>query len=267
MRVHLAACLAFALVGCETTAPPDIDPQAPAQPAPSHQAMPDELTPIPDAPTPSADEAAPIPDGPLGELPTIPNEPLPIGDDPGAAHEAHRVDLTEGEEANLRPTPEVVEPGRPWRRMNVDQLDAAMQRASGGISWVEVRGAYVAPLFTELSATLGKPDYVEITQETLEPTPLFLKFLDDAARSVCGEMIRVDLAAPEEARILLSDDVDQRLTSLLLRFHSRRVGPDDPGFETWRWLHRSTAFVTDEATAPWYAVCVALFTHPDFYSY
>jgi len=262
MRVHLAACLALVIVGCET-APPDTDPSAPVQPAAPAMPSPDDLVPTADDPAPRPDEPPPRSE----DLPLIPDAPVTFGDDPRPAAEAHRVDLTEGEEANLRPTPEVVEPGRPWRRMNVDQLDAAMQRASGGISWVEVRGAYVAPLFTELSATLGKPDYVEITQETLEPTPLFLKFLDDAARSVCGEMIRVDLAAPEEARILLSDDVDQRLTTLLLRFHSRRVFPDDPQFGTWRWLYQSTAFATDDPTAPWYAVCVALFTHPDFYSY
>jgi len=151
--------------------------------------------------------------------------------------------------------------------MNIDQLDVAMRLASGGIGWTEQRGAYIAPLFVELSATLGKPDFVEITHETLEPTPLFLKFLDDAARSICGKMVEADRAAPEAEQILLGDDVDQRLSTLLLRFHSRRVTPDDPRIGTWRWLHQSATFATQDPTAAWYAVCVALFTHPDFYSY
>ena len=78
---------------------------------------------------------------------------------------------------------------RARRRMNLDQLDAAFRRTSGGIGWTEMRGNREVNLLVELSATLGKPDYVQITTEDLDPSALFNKFLDDAARSICERMI------------------------------------------------------------------------------
>ncbi|MEZ4467376.1 MAG: hypothetical protein R3F43_23755 [bacterium] len=64
-----------------------------------------------------------------------------------------------------------------------------MIQASGGTGWTETRGATEVDLFEELAATLGRPDYVQVTTEDLDPSALFLKFLDDAARSVCARTV------------------------------------------------------------------------------
>ena len=107
MKALLGACLGLAILGCETPEPTDADPNAPASSA-----------------TPKDRAAAP-------------DEMAPAPGDPAAASEPREVGLTEGDEVSLRPAPEAIEPGRPWRRMNIDQLDAALQLASGGIAWTE----------------------------------------------------------------------------------------------------------------------------------
>ena len=82
---------------------------------------------------------------------------------------------------------------RPRRRMNIDQLRTAFEQVSGGISWTERSGRNEVNLFETLSSTLGKPDFAQTTDEELEPTILFQKFLGDAARSVCFKFIDADL--------------------------------------------------------------------------
>ncbi|MEZ4467375.1 MAG: hypothetical protein R3F43_23750 [bacterium] len=49
------------------------------------------------------------------------------------------------------------------------------------------------------------------------------------------------------------------------RFHGHTL--DAGSLATWRWLRASVEFVTQDAVASWQSVCVALYTHPDFYSY
>jgi len=70
---------------------------------------------------------------------------------------------------------------RPLRRMHVDQLQASIERVTGGIRWTDGDD----DLLEELAGTLGRPDYLEVTHEDLEPGLVFQKFLDDAAIAVC----------------------------------------------------------------------------------
>ena len=78
--------------------------------------------------------------------------------------------------APVRDDAPVIKP-RPRRRMNVDQLSRAMTQVSGGIEWIERVGRNDVNLFENLASTLGKPDYRERTDEELDPTVLFQKFL------------------------------------------------------------------------------------------
>jgi hypothetical protein len=219
---------------------------------------------------------------------TSANIPTPTEPPPGATpveiteSEGERVDLAAPYDAKRRIIP------RPRRRMNIDQLEAAIMQVSGGIGWTEQRGRDEVNLFESLSSTLGKPDYAEITDEELEPTVLFQKFLNDAARSVCVKMLAADLAAlavtengeetawsprllvhvsPDQTMTTHPDDIKANMQVLMQRFHGRRLSADASGLAHWHWLFRSASFVTETPTEAWLGVCVALFTHPDFYTY
>lgn len=244
------------------------------------------------------DEAS-TPDGeaakrPSASAPTA--SALPPGHPVISANERERPaarPVTAGEPTSVELLPPVEVEFRPRRRMNIDQLSDAVRRVSGGIGWTNPQGA---DNFQNLAATLGKPDYIQRTVEELEPTVLFQKFLEDAARDVCSRMLSADLAAwereqaiasgeaeadpddPVPARILLKhvgptdtiadapDAVDANLRHLLAWFHNREA-LDDASLAHLKWLVESAAFVTGEPTQSWLGVCGVLFTHPDFYTY
>lgn len=175
------------------------------------------------------------------------------------------------------PPPEVAPRSR--RRMDLDQLDAALRQVSGGIGWTEQRGNTQVNLFVELAATLGKPDFAQRTEEDLVPTAMFQKFLDDAARSVCLELMRQDTdrptaqrtffmeAAPEDTPSNNREAVDRNIRALLLRFHGHRLAAQDPQLERWTWLLRRAEHTGIAPPLAWRALCVGLITHPDFYLY
>ncbi len=171
-------------------------------------------------------------------------------------------------------------PDRDWRRMDIDQLRASLARVSGGIQW-NLSTTDVPDLdeFQRLSATLGKPDYVQSTQENLEPTLLFQKFLDDAAVHVCTQLVATDSAKPQNERVFFvhaernadpfddADAIEANVQYLVLRYHGRSVPLGDARLEPWTFLYESTHQVTHDSGAAWRAVCVGLITHPDFYTY
>lgn len=229
--------------------------------------------------TPPTVAEPPVPEDPPRTPATEPGHGQPPPED-------RPVVVGEGEQANLlppeAPPPPVVPaeaPARPRRRMNLDQLDASIRQATGGVGWTEVRGNVEVNLFVELASTLGKPDFVQVTHEDLEPSALFQKFLDDAARSVCAATLAADAQRPAAERALLrfveADTVPAEaraavtanLQYLLRRFHGRNLRLDDPNLEAWRWQLEATVFSQVAPAAAWGAVCVALITHPHFYTY
>ena len=218
-----------------------LPPPPPTAHAPEDAAVP---------PPASGPDAALEPDGALG-----PVEPVLPPDPPGPATEA---------------------PVRPRRRMDIDQLDASIRRVTGGIGWTEMRNGVEINLFVDLSATLGKADFIQTTVDNLETSAIFQKFLGDAARSVCERRIAADLAAPNpadrvvmpaQAEALEPGALETRLGQLRSDFHSLRMLPDSPEMASWRWLYESTMHVSGQPARAWNAVCVALLTHPDFYTY
>ena len=206
--------------------------------------------------------------------------PAPTG--PAPQPTAPPVDVHAGAATPVALTPPPALPEDPYRqrrRMDLDQLDAALRSVTGGIGWTEQRGNTEVNLFQELSSTLGKPDFLQITEEDLEPSAMFQKFLDDAARSACAKLMAEDPTRATEARTFFvhaepqttlaeaPDMVVANLQYLLLRFHGRSVGPDAPELEPWRWLMQSAEHVTDDQPTVWRTLCVGLLTHPDFYTY
>jgi len=182
-----------------------------------------------------------------------------------------------------RPVDVGAAPWRERRRMDIAQVDASLRRVTGGIGW----DSGSTNQFVRFDDTLGVPDYINSTSEDRAVSLIFLKFLDDAARSVCrrvadreggdaplGTFAPVDVDAVDPA----SADVDAALASLLLRFHGRRVTAGSAALAPWRSLYtRAAAEVAATTMDPerpdlsprraWEAVCVALVDHPDFYTY
>lgn len=197
---------------------------------------------------------------------------------PPAAERAQGVEVQtrpEGE-ADLLPPP--MTETRSRRRMDLDQLAAAIEQVTDGVGWTEQRGGQEISLFDDLASTLGKADYVEITAESLEPSALFQKFLADAARSVCAKVSARDAERDVEDRLLTAGldyeagaiegaAVEANLARLMLRFHGHKYAVGDPALAEWTWLYESVVHTTGAPTAAWNAVCVALISHPDFYTY
>jgi hypothetical protein len=161
------------------------------------------------------------------------------------------------------------------RRMNIDQLDKAFRRVTNGVGWDEDGKNQLEVL----DQTLGKPDYVDVTQEDLSVSTLFLKFLDDAARWICTTHLDAELAALPGERVFWvhADPSDTWETNpeavvanvqmLLMRYYGRRVGVDAPEMEPWRWFFESSSHVSEDPRDTWHGLCVGLLTHPNFYTY
>jgi hypothetical protein len=203
-------------------------------------------------------DAPPVPQG--TDTPAPPAHALPTGS------VTDTLPVPVGEDAVVARTP---------RRMHVDQLKASMEQVSGGIVWIEDGDV----MFDTLAATLGKPDWITATTEDKTPGLLFQKFLDDAATYTCEQMLERESADPLDPALLveatLADTwdsnplaIEANLSAALLRWHGRQVPVGDPQLEPWTFLFASTLLVSDGDTwAGWRAVCVGLFTHPDFYTY
>lgn len=172
----------------------------------------------------------------------------------------------------LMPEPEM--PTRQRKRMNIDQLVAAIVKATGGIGW-SVAGKNQ---FQVLSLTLGKPDFVDMTQEDLTPSTLFQKFLGDAAANVCSKLIATDAKAAADKRVFFvkaeptaspakdSAAIQANLAYLVKRWHGRTLAPTSPEIAQWQFLLASAQKLSTPAEG-WQSVCVALATHPNFYTY
>jgi len=162
---------------------------------------------------------------------------------------------------------------RTRRRMDVDQLDASLRRFSGGIGWMVGNRNRLQ----ELAPTLGKPDYFEIVDEDLTPSAMFQKFLDDAARAVCAELMDSDPrrapddrtffvdAEPSEGVVSAPAAARANLARLLLRAHGVRA--EDPELQPWLSLMASLEEAGASPAEAWNTVCVGLLIHPDFFTY
>jgi len=208
--------------------------------------------------------------------PVPPEPPAPATPDPDPVG----VGMNPHGEGTLLPIPPGPDEGlRGRRRMDIDQLDASIQRVTGGIAWTEGDGTSGDNLFEEMSLTLGKPDFLDATQEDLSVSLLFTKFLGDAARSVCAKLVARELTVTAEERVLMvmaspettvaqdSAAIEANMRYLLLRYHGQDLAQGDAGVTRWTWLFESSVHVSGDPVAGWQTVCVGLITHPDFYSY
>ncbi len=235
--------------------PVAIPSQSWQQTAVDHPALENWRPALRDLPTPASEQ--PTGKGPRADLGDL----IPLDGALGAGIAVSRM-----------PDPEM--PTRQRKRMNIDQLDAALQKASGGIGWM----IGTKNQFAVLAATLGKPDFIDTTQEDLTISTLFEKFLGDAAVHICAKLVAADAKAVKADRVYFvkSDPnaiatkdaaaVSNNLAYLLLRWHGRTVAASAPEVSQWQFLLASAQKVSTPAEG-WQAVCMALIAHPNFFTY
>lgn len=178
---------------------------------------------------------------------------------------------------------------RSVKRLSVDQLAAALPVVAGDdanglpITWrLKVGQKTVEALSDQaLAPTLGKPDWIQVTEEGLQPSSLYLKFADDMARDVCEQAIKEDVTRDDPASRALTRFADPRDTTdrpairanlryLKLRFLGVKVdATDDTATADLEAVfdRASAAAQNNPGPTGWHAVCVALLTDPAFHLY
>ena len=172
--------------------------------------------------------------------------------------------------------PEQVPETKRIRRLTADQFFASLNVATGQ-RWDDEE---------QFAATLGRPDFAEVTVEGREMSVGFAKLAGDAARETCRRAVEQDRGTTDQAsrvilrRISRIDQLDpfdanvgENLRYLVLRFHGAYATDDaDRRLQPWSTLLQDGLTATDEgrfaeAEDRWIAVCTGLALHPDFLTY
>ena len=189
----------------------------------------------------------------------------PVDDPPPASDELPGVDTPPV--GTVPDAPEETSPAtRKRKRMTIKQARDSMESITGGVRWSE--GGLSD--WDTYASTLGVADYQTRTAPDLTPSVLFQKFLDDAAVQTCAQW----LAEPSSSFYRIDDpsvsdrsEIRANVAGARRHIQGRPIDEDDPIVDAyvdlWADVYRSTES-TDEA---WNTVCVALFTHPDFFMY
>ncbi len=167
-------------------------------------------------------------------------------------------------EVSVYPQEEIF--GKRARRISVDNLRQSIPALFGGISWTNPNGNQNQ--FDKLSQPLGEADYLNVTQENREPSPLFAKFMDDMAGNVCEKALRGDAEGSTQHIIAYPDDVDANLRFLRLKLHGIYVPESSTeSLDDLRALYEDILSITNQSAQAWYGVCVAMLTAPEFMAY
>ena len=166
--------------------------------------------------------------------------------------------------------PETESTYRNKKRMKIAHVKASMERVSGGIVW-EVNGRNK---WDDYSDTLGVPDYQFTVREDRTISIMFQKFLDDAAAHTCTDWIQQEMNGTD--RVFFSqiepDELDlakirMNMVSLRRIFHGQITSVDAEIVDSLVDLHYTVVQRSDSLEQAWTSVCIALFTHPDFFMY
>lgn len=172
--------------------------------------------------------------------------------------------------------PEEVPETKRVRRLTADQFFASLLVATGQ-RWDEQE---------QFAATLGRPDFAEVTAEGREMSVGFAKLAGDAARQTCRRAVERDLGESDPgSRVILREivevnpldpfdaEVTDNLRYLTLRFLGVHVIDDaDRRIQPWLSVLQDGLDPSDEArfgeaADRWIAVCTGLALHPDFLTY
>lgn len=172
--------------------------------------------------------------------------------------------------------PEEVPETKRIRRLTADQFFASLFVATGQ-RWDDEQ---------QFAATLGRPDFAEVTAEGREMSVGFAKLAGDAARQTCRRAVEQDReTADAGSRVVLREindvgqldpfdpSVGENLRYLVLRFLGAYVIDDeDRRLQPWFSVLQDGLDPADEARFGeaqdrWIAVCTGLALHPDFLTY
>ena len=169
-------------------------------------------------------------------------------------------------------SPEEVPETKRIRRLTADQFFASLYVATGQ-RWDDEN---------QFAATLGRPDFAEVTAEGREMSVGFAKLAGDAARQTCRRAVEQDrdLSDPESRTILRGVSVDpldpfdsrasENLRYLLLRFLGVYITDDsDRRLQPWLDILQEGLDPIDDARFEraqdrWTAVCAGLALLPAY---
>jgi hypothetical protein len=159
---------------------------------------------------------------------------------------------------------------RSARRLSVEQLRTIVASHFGGIAWTTSR-RNGTDMFETIALTLGSADYVHLMSNETDPSPVFVKFMDDMAGQICRKAVQLDSIQADPSRrivVIDGDDVAGTLRHLRLAFHAIHVPEGSmAGLEDFMRLYEDVLADSGSAPEAWEGVCVAMITTPEFLVY
>ncbi len=156
---------------------------------------------------------------------------------------------------------------RQLKRMTVAQARDSMERISGGIQWGEEgRDSN----WDEYADTLGVADYQLRVKSDRTPSVMFQKFLDDAATETCLEWIQSEgssFYSIEDPTLMTREAVRSNIVGLRWQIQGKAKDETALIIDDYEKLFFKAHQRTDSLDFSWQTVCVAMFTHPDFFMY
>lgn len=147
------------------------------------------------------------------------------------------------------------------RRLSVAQVERALDEI-GNLPPGTVR------LEPGLAAALGRPDFGRVTEESLEPSPLFMKFMMDLGAIACRNLTDYEPARPLSERVFTRHpETADNLRHLLVRFTGIEGAAAEPYLERLQRVFQAGRSGPRGELGGYEAVCLALFTSPEFLLY
>jgi hypothetical protein len=178
--------------------------------------------------------------------------------------------------ATLEPVEQIT--CRSSQRMSVDQIRRSVPHIMGGAIWdIGIPATLEINVLDIIGVTLGEADYITVNSDNRQPSPLFMKFMDNMATKVCINAYLSDsVITDQEQRVLYRyADPAENLRFLRLKFHGIWVPPNsNQGIEDLLQLYTDLGdndpfinSVADRELFKWFGVCVAMLSSPEFFSY
>ena len=160
----------------------------------------------------------------------------------------------------------VKNPSRQLKRMTIPQVRDAMERISGGIQWGDGNQSD----WDVFADTLGVADYQLRVESDRSASVMFQKFLDDAAAGTCLEWLRAEQSSffsMEDPTSVERADVRSSIVDLRWQIQGKAKDETARIIDDYEALFFKVHQRTDSTELSWQTVCVAMFTHPDFFMY
>ena len=159
-------------------------------------------------------------------------------------------------------------------RIRITQLENSVNDLFGGLDWERKVRGNMRSNFELLSLTLGRADYIRVNNDNLEPSTLFLKFVDDMASDLCNQAAEKDALSLDSGMglennlILRFTDIDENLKFLKLKFHGQVISTDSKSeLDPYKNLYNEVMAIKKDQKTAWEAVCIMLMTEPEFYTF